>query len=36
MLLISDEDPGNDDTMSDAVSIGSNSMPASSKFYKGE
>jgi len=36
MLLISDEDPGNDDTMSDAVSVGKQSMPASSKFYKGD
>ena len=36
MLMVSDEDPGNDDTLSDAVSIGVNSMPESSKFYKGE
>jgi hypothetical protein len=36
MLIVSDVDPGNDDTMSDSVSIDSNSMPESSKFYKGD
>ena len=35
ILLLSDEDPGQDDTLSEAVSISKQNMPASSKFYKG-